>query len=98
MLALSDQRMAVLERLTAGQLEVSEKLNLDLGTLVRGTSEKFDSFSERLKADQEQLRSLMGVKLDEMRSGNESKLEDMRKAVDEKLQSALEKQVGESFQ
>ena len=37
-------------------------------------------------------------KLEEIRAGNEAKLEQMRRTVDEQLQTALEKRVGESFQ
>jgi DNA recombination protein RmuC len=50
-----------------------------------------------LKTEQEQLRSVVGAQLEAMRAGNEAKLEEMRKAVDEKLQSALEKQLKDSF-
>ncbi len=50
-----------------------------------------------LKTEQEQLRSVVGTQLEAMRAGNEAKLEEMRKAVDEKLQSALEKQLKDSF-
>ena len=96
--ALANQHLAVLGRLAQGQLEVSEKLTKDLGELMRLTKEGFDLFSGKLREEQEQLRGLVGTKLEEMRVGNEAKLEDMRKAVDEKLQSALEKQIGESFQ
>jgi DNA recombination protein RmuC len=96
--ALASQHLTVLGRLAQGQLEVSEKLTKDLGELMRLTKEGFDLFSGKLREEQEQLRGLVGTKLEEMRAGNEAKLEDMRKAVDEKLQSALEKQIGESFQ
>ena len=50
-----------------------------------------------LKAEQEQLRHVVSAQLELMRAGNEAKLEEMRKAVDEKLQSALEKQLKDSF-
>lgn len=95
---LADQHLAVLRRLSDGQLVVSEKLAKDLSELMRLMGEGFEAFSVKLREEQEQLRGLVGTKLEEMRTGNEAKLEDMRKAVDEKLQSALEKQVGESFQ
>lgn len=95
---LTDQHLAVLRRLSDGQLEVSEKLAKELGELTRVMKEGFEAFAGKLRDEQEQLRGLVGTKLEEMRTGNEAKLEEMRKAVDEKLQSALEKQVGESFQ
>lgn len=96
--ALASQHLAVLGRLAQGQLEMSEKLTKDLGEVMRLTKEGFDLFSGKLREEQELLRGLVATKLEEMRVGNEAKLEDMRKAVDEKLQSALEKQIGESFQ
>jgi DNA recombination protein RmuC len=96
--ALAEQHLAVLSRLSQGQLEVSEKLARELGDLMKQVKDGFEAFAAKLREEQEQLRGLVGTKLDEMRTGNEVKLEDMRKAVDEKLQGALEKQVGESFQ
>jgi DNA recombination protein RmuC len=50
-----------------------------------------------LREEQEKLRTQVAERLDVMRVGNEAKLEEMRKAVDEKLQSALEKQLKDSF-
>ena len=94
---LAEQHLAVLSRLSQGQLEVSEKLARELGDLMKQVKDGFEAFAAKLRDEQEQLRGLVGTKLDEMRTGNEVKLEDMRKAVDEKLQGALEKQVGESF-
>lgn len=44
----------------------------------------------------EQLR-LFSNQLAELRTANDSKLEDMRRTVDEKLQSTLDKRLGESF-
>ncbi len=62
------------------------------------------SFGQRLQAldatlreEQEKLRTQVAERLDAMRAGNEAKLEEMRRAVDEKLQSALEKQLKDSF-
>lgn len=57
----------------------------------------FDRFADGLRAEQEALRARVDTKLEEIRAGNEAKLEQMRAAVDEQLQSALEKRVGESF-
>lgn len=94
---LASQNVAILDRLALGHVAVSEKLGKDLGDLVAQLRLGFESFTTRLREEQEHLRGHVGTKLDEMRAGNESKLEEMRRAVDEKLQSALEKQIGESF-
>ncbi len=64
---------------------------------LKGFAERLAALEAQLRAEQEQLRGLVGAKLDELRAGNEAKLEEMRKAVDEKLQSALEKQLKDSF-
>ncbi len=66
-------------------------------TSLKGFSERLAALEAQLRAEQEQLRSVVGARLDEMRVGNEAKLEEMRRAVDEKLQSALEKQLKDSF-
>ncbi len=64
---------------------------------LKGFAERLATLEAQLRAEQEQLRGVIGSKLDEMRAGNEAKLEEMRRAVDEKLQSALEKQLKDSF-
>jgi DNA recombination protein RmuC len=95
---------AVRTNLTEFRAEVSQRLDA-VSTTARDVltqlTEKmtlgFDGFSQRLRDEQELLRGLVGAKLEEMRASNETKLEQMRKAVDEQLQTALEKRIGESF-
>ncbi len=81
------ETMGAVSRLTESQTNLSDRVTRDLGAVSAG-----------LRDEQEKLRARMEQKLDEMRAGNEAKLEAMRAAVDEQLQSALEKRVGESFQ
>ena len=45
----------------------------------------------------EALRDAVGKQMDGIRESNENKLEQMRKTVDEKLESTLQKRLGESF-
>lgn len=97
-LTLAEQREIVLSRIGEGQNAVSEKLTKDLSDLNDRVRVGFDGFGNTLREEQERLRTQVGGKLDEMRAGNETKLEQMRQAVDEQLQSALEKRMGESFQ
>ncbi len=66
-------------------------------TSLKNFSDRLAALEAQLRAEQEQLRMVVGTKLDELRAGNEAKLEEMRRAVDEKLQSALEKQLKDSF-
>ncbi len=49
------------------------------------------------REDLEKMRGTFDSRVKEMQDGNEKKLEEMRKTVDEKLQSTLEKRLGESF-
>jgi DNA recombination protein RmuC len=95
---LADQRVAVLQGLADGIKAVNERLAHDLGGLTEQVRVGFDGFAMGNREEQERLRTLVGGKLDEMRTGNEAKLEVIRKTVDEQLQTALEKRVGETFQ
>ena len=72
---------------------VQQALN-QLADALRGG---LDGFAQRLRDEQELLRSRVGEKLDEIRTGNEAKLEQMRLTVDEKLQATLERRLGASF-
>eukprot|EP01037_Dinobryon_pediforme_P009669 gene9669-9733_t len=88
----------------AAQAAFKQQVGETIERLIATSSSSLDSFSTRLlaldatlKSEQEQLRTLVGAQLEAMRAGNEAKLEEMRKAVDEKLQSALEKQLKDSF-
>jgi DNA recombination protein RmuC len=95
---LTDQREAIIERLSEGQKVVSNQLGKELGELADRVRTGFDGFSDRLRQEQEQLRGIVGEELKAMRAGNEAKLEQIQKAVDEQLQSALGKRLEESFQ
>ena len=55
--------------------------------------ERLASFEQRLT----QLTATLTTQLEALREENGKRLEDMRKTVDEKLQSTLEKRLGESF-
>ncbi|HET9146941.1 MAG TPA: DNA recombination protein RmuC [Acetobacteraceae bacterium] len=85
--SLLRETMEAVGRLTESQTRLSDRVSRDLGAV-----------GAALREEQERLRGRVEAKLDEMRAGNEAKLEAMRAAVDEQLQSALEKRVGESFQ
>jgi DNA recombination protein RmuC len=53
--------------------------------------------SERQSTAQETLRQAVEGRLDAIRTENSVKLDEMRQTVDEKLQTALDKRLGESF-
>lgn len=53
--------------------------------------------SDARREEAERLRGAIQERMDTMQKSNEAKLEAMQKTVDEKLQSTLEKRLGESF-
>ncbi len=91
--------------------EVSGTQNAGTETLVKTISQigqaqtsKFQAFTVQLKTLTEsnegglqRLRETVDGRLQELRQSNEKKLDQMRHVVDEKLQSTLEKRLGESF-
>jgi len=83
---LHAERVAQLRALADFRADVADRLRAG-----------FDRFADTLRREQERLRAQVDDKLEAIRAGNEAKLEQMRAAVDEQLQSALEKRVGESF-
>ncbi len=71
---------------------------------ARAQGERLDSFSTNLARQSEtlerrfdELRKSVDDRLRQIQQDNEKKLDQMRQTVDEKLQSTLEKRLGESF-
>ncbi len=82
----------------------SDSLQQRLAENVRVQKDQLDSFSKQLMAmtrlneqKMEFMRKTMATQLRAMQADNTKKLEQMRATVDEKLQSTLEKRLGESF-
>jgi len=92
------------QELSAGQRQAAETL---VGTLAKiGDSQvvhlkQVAEATERLREDArrsaEELRGKIEEQLRHLQESNERKLEQMRQVVDEKLQSTLERRLGESF-
>lgn len=76
---------------TISELGRTQKERLE--TVTGQVKELTDTSHERI----DRLRDSIGEQLKELREGNEKKLDEMRKTVDEKLQTTLEKRLGESF-
>lgn len=90
----TDERMTNIAGLQKNQLETfSQTLNNSLGT----TALKIQSFNETLDRQQEALKNKLDTKLTELRNENSRKLDEIRVTVDEKLQTALERRLGEAF-
>ncbi len=92
------------EELTGNFKHIGDNISTTLTQLAGHQQERLDkmaaeiaSLSERQTTAQETLRSSVEGRLDMIRTENASKLDEMRQTVDEKLQSALEKRLGESF-
>jgi DNA recombination protein RmuC len=82
----------------------SDSLQQRLVENVRMQKDQLDSFSKQLMAmtrlteeKMESMRKTMVAQLHAMQTDNTKKLEQMRATVDEKLQSTLEKRLGDSF-
>ena len=82
----------------------TETLVKTLAQIGESQTTKFQAFTGQLKAltesNQDGLKHLQQTvdgRLRELRSSNETKLDQMRQVVDEKLQTTLEKRLGESF-
>ena len=76
-----------------------------LEVMGKTQTERLKAFSDELgkltgsnEAKLEGIRQIVEGKLKELREDNGQRLEEMRRTVDEKLQSTLEKRLGESFQ
>ena len=62
-----------------------------------GLSASLTQLSESNRASLDHIRVTVDARVRELQEGNEKKLEEMRRTVDEKLQSTLERRLGESF-
>jgi DNA recombination protein RmuC len=90
--------------LARGLADANVQLATQLNAVAEVQRAQLDGVSKRLgeltESNQKALdgvRATVDTRLIELQAGNEKKLEQMRVTVDEKLQSTLEKRLGESF-
>ena len=83
---VSDSVFGQVSGLTKFQQAQMEAFGDRLGKLTEASEKKADA-----------LRDAVEKKLDRIQANNDARLEEMRKTVDEKLQTTLEKRLGESF-
>jgi DNA recombination protein RmuC len=96
-----DQGSATGEQLQKSATAQEERLDSIVQTVAslgQGQQTSADRLREELLAATERTRVAVDERLRELQAGNEAKLEQMRATVDEKLQSTLERRLGESFQ
>jgi DNA recombination protein RmuC len=92
------------DELRAGLGHLTDSLLKRMAEMARLQKDQLDSFSRQLsdltvlnETKIEGLRRTMAQGLQEMQAGTAEKLDQMRRVVDEKLQTTLEKRLGESF-
>ncbi len=90
--------------LAARSREVNETLHSRFETFTQTLSaaariqtETLDAFKSAQQKSAEENRAALSASLEKLREENAKKLDEMRGVVDEKLQSTLEKRIGESF-
>ena len=92
------------EEVSAGQKSSMDTMVKTIGEMRRSQSDQLGSIARRIQemtasntSGLETLRSTIDAQLKHLQESNEKKLDQMRETVDEKLQSTLEKRLGESF-
>jgi len=92
------------EEVSAGQKSSVDTLVKTIGEMGKSQGGQLESIARRIQeltesneARIENLRNTIDVQLKHLQQSNEEKLDQMRETVDEKLQSTLEKRLGESF-
>jgi DNA recombination protein RmuC len=81
------------EELTQTLDRLGQQQRMSATQAAESQKERLAAFEQRLG----QLTATLGEQLEKLRDENGRRLEEMRRTVDEKLQSTLEKRLGESF-
>jgi len=92
------------EEVSAGQKLSMDMMVRTIGEMGKSQNDQLESIArliqeltESNRTGIEKLRSTIDAQLKHLQESNEKKLDQMRETVDEKLQSTLEKRLGESF-
>lgn len=92
------------EEVSAGQKLSMDTMVRTIGEMSKSQNDQLESIArliqeltESNRTGIEKLRSTIDAQLKHLQESNEKKLDQMRETVDEKLQSTLEKRLGESF-
>lgn len=100
----SEAATALRNELTRNFTETSNLITQTMRQMGADQQARLNEFSARIVEltkqqgeGQEKLRLTLESQLDKLRQENSVKLDEMRQTVDEKLQSTLEKRLGESF-
>jgi len=92
------------EEVSAGQKLSMDMMVRTIGEMGKSQSDQLESIArliqemtESNRTEIEKMRNSIDTQLKHLQESNEKKLDQMRETVDEKLQSTLEKRLGESF-
>lgn len=88
---------ALREEITATQTNANQTLVTTLDSMGENQRRRLEDVAKSYADGQDRMRTLLENRLEVLQKGNEAKLDEMRRTVDEKLQSTLEKRLGESF-
>ncbi len=98
--AMADQRAQVVKALTDHKDDTAllrRDVTQGVGEIRVALTEGQAKQQESMATENARARELLDAKLRELREGNEAKLAEIQKTVNEQLQSAVEKQMNESF-
>jgi DNA recombination protein RmuC len=92
------------EEVSASQKNIVDTMVKIIGEMGKSQNDQLESIAKRIQEltesntkGIEKLRSTIDTQLKYLQESNEKKLDQMRETVDEKLQTTLEKRLGESF-
>ncbi len=92
------------EEVSASQKNAVDTMVKTIGEMGKSQNDQIESIAKRIqeltesnKTSIDTLRSTLDTQIKHLQESNEKKLDQMRETVDEKLQSTLEKRLGESF-
>ncbi len=88
---------ALREEITATHQASNRTLVTTLDNMGERQRRALEDVAKTNLESQDRMRTLLENRLDVLQRGNDAKLDEMRRTVDEKLQSTLEKRLGESF-
>lgn len=85
------------DELSASLKATADTVNAQLGLLIQTSDQKLEKVRESVEQRLEGLKASVETRLKAIQDDNTRQLDQMRATVEEKLQGALEKRLGESF-
>lgn len=95
--AIRDEFRVAREESAKSSRELREEISTGQRTSTETLAKTISEIGKVQTENLERIRGTIEVQLKNLRESNEKKLDQMRQTVDEKLQSTLEKRLGESF-